>query len=348
MTTLSRVIPPAAWRQPETHYLVAIDDPWFSLVLQLFDGFDTATSAFWRARSVPRVPIPLTTGAISCPIGLGSDASPVEVTIAGTQTYLTDSQQFPLEFGCRMSHTGCYCIMPSFRGENNDARHLGQFVHSEAELPTNLSGLMMTIEEYLRSLAVFYLENHADALVANTIGVKHVERLAESETVFSQIDFDEAADYVSSAGYELKESADGSWRALTHDGERHLLDRFGDFLWVTHHDELAVPFFQASDPRTNNRRVARNADLLMGIGETVGGGERHSTANDVREALIRHAVSPTEQAMYNWYINLREVKPITTSGFGLGVERFLLWLLGHDDIRDLQFLARAHGQCIFP
>jgi asparaginyl-tRNA synthetase len=80
----------------------------------------------------------------------------------------------------------------------------------------------------------------------------------------------------------------------------------------------------------------------------VGAGERHERAEDVREALERHEVSEADRASYEWYAVMREVAPMRTSGFGLGTERFLLWLLGHSDIRDLQLLCRENGRCILP
>ena len=86
-----------------------------------------------------------------------------------------------------------------------------------------------------------------------------------------------------------------------------------------------------------------NADLLMGPGEVVGCGQRHKTASEVLEALARHSV---ESEPYEWYIGLKSEFPLQTTGFGLGVERFLLWLTGHDDIRDLQIVPRDHGRAM--
>ena len=125
------------------------------------------------------------------------------------------------------------------------------------------------------------------------------------------------------------------------DGERVLLERFGRPVWVSHWDHLAVPFYQAFDrPGT-----ARNADLLLGLGEVVGLGERHPDGDGVRRALALHQVDP---GPYRWYVDLHDQRPLATSGFGMGVERFLAWVLGHDDIRDLQVLPRVHGKELIP
>ena len=37
---------------------------------------------------------------------------------------------------------------------------------------------------------------------------------------------------------------------------------------------------------------------------------------------------------YEWYIDLRRYGPFPHSGFGLGIERLVKWMLGLDHIRD--------------
>lgn len=51
---------------------------------------------------------------------------------------------------------------------------------------------------------------------------------------------------------------------------------------------------------------------------------------------------------YEWYCTMKEKYPMKTSGFGLGIERFILWLFKHDDIRDCQILPRFNGVNIVP
>jgi len=340
-----RVAAPRAWATPAAHYKIALKDPWFKLVLKLLDAFNFATTEFWRSRGVTAGLLSLTTGSISCPAGLGSDANPVEVTIAGVKTYLTDSQQFALEFACRLTPRGAYSVMPSFRGDVNDDRHLAQFFHSEAELRCRLDEVLATIEEYLIHLARFFVEHFRGDVQAITGTTEHLERLALGG-LFQRITFADAAAAVADVPGAIVST--GTGRALTRRGESAVMERLGEFIWVTHHDELAVPFFQASDIGADARRIAQNADLLFGIGEIVGAGERHETAADVLSALERHQVSEEVQRSYDWYVEMRRIAPLKTSGFGLGIERFLLWLLNHDDIRDVQLFARENGRAILP
>ena len=62
-------------------------------------------------------------------------------------------------------------------------------------------------------------------------------------------------------------------------------------------------------------------------------------------ALNEHQVDPIS---YDWYLKMKERYPLKTSGFGMGTERFMLWLLKQDDIRDFQLLPRFNGEVFIP
>ena len=113
-------------------------------------------------------------------------------------------------------------------------------------------------------------------------------------------------------------------------------------VWITNYDILAVPFYQKFD---NKKKTTKNADLLMGIGETVGCGERHDDYDEIIESLGIHKVDKKE---YEWYITMKKEKPLPTAGFGMGTERFFMWVLKCDDIRNMQICLRFNGENIIP
>ncbi|MFD7717084.1 asparagine synthetase A [Streptomyces sp. NPDC059814] len=330
--------PSQIWKNTDGYHLEVLRNPWYRTVARLQNSVSELTVDFWRARGGRTLHMPVTTGSISSPMGRGSDSLPVNVDLMGAPTYLADSMQFMLEFGCRLTGAGTYYIMPSFRGEDADSTHLCQFFHSEAEIVGGLDDMMTTVEAYLAHLAAGILERDADAIRECGGGVAKLELLA-SGNPFRRVTFDEAAELLGTTGIE----DEGGWRTLTREGERLLMDKLGEFLWVSHWDHLAVPFYQGFGDAEG--RTALNADLLFGMGEIVGGGERHVTADEVRVALDMHEVG--EEA-YAWYLDMREYQPVRTSGFGLGIERFLMWLLDHEDIRDMQLLPRRNGHTIVP
>lgn len=322
-------------------FLRLLEDPWFRLVAALQDRISQLTFGLWGERGLMTLHLPITTCAVSSPMGLGSDSRPVEVDLFGVKTFLADSMQFMLEYGCRLCPRGSYYVMPSFRGESPDETHLCQFFHSEIEIPGDLDAVLRHAEDYLRQLCAGLLATHAEPLRQAAGDVRHLEKLAVAGP-FERLTFDQAA---AALGHDPRyvEGDAAGWRALTRAGERELLRRVAEPLWVCEWDHLAVPFYQAFTDSTESR--ARNADLLLGVGEVIGAGERHIDGDAVARALALHRVG---MEPYRWYVDLKAHSPLLTGGFGMGIERFLLWVLRHHDIRDLQLLPRVNGVEIVP
>ena len=114
-----------------------------------------------------------------------------------------------------------------------------------------------------------------------------------------------------------------------------MLKHFGDGLavWLTGFPTLAVPFYQARDPR--DPAVTLSADLLLGNCEVIGSGQRHVTDVEVARALAEQDLA---SGPYEWYLEMRREHPMQTSGFGLGLERYLMWALQQSDIRNCTLL----------
>lgn len=49
-----------------------------------------------------------------------------------------------------------------------------------------------------------------------------------------------------------------------------------------------------------------------------------------------------------WYMEIRNMKALQTTGWVLGVEQFLAWVLQHDDIRDISIIPRLKGSRFAP
>ncbi|MFF3015475.1 amino acid--tRNA ligase-related protein [Streptomyces sp. NPDC057939] len=288
MTTATST--PPLWSDPG-RYLDLMDSPWGRMLVTMQDALSYATARFWADRGVSTLHLPVTTGAVSSPMGLGSDSQPVKARMFGRDVYLADSMQFTLEYGCRMAGSGCYYLMPSFRGEDPDNSHLCQFFHSEAELPGGLDTIMATVEDYIRHLARHLLTACPDTVRAAAGTVIHLEGIADGRSPFERMTFDAAARLLGHDADLIRigtASGRPPWRTLTRRAERLLIDRCKSPVWVTHYDHLAVPFYQAF--ADDSHHSALNADLLFGLGEIVGAGERHISAEQVRAALALHHV----------------------------------------------------------
>ncbi len=334
------------WQNLKDYFIKIVKDPWYKVIIELENQITCSTVEFYKRKDMKTLHLPVTTGTISSPMGLGSDSSPVKVNLFGVETYLADSMQFLLEYGCRFTENGCYYLMPSFRGEKADNRHLCQFYHSESEIPGTLDDVMSLVEEYIIFLSKEMLENCSEQIYKATNDLNHIRKIANLSGGFPRITYREAQKLLNEKypDEELFSDIEGTnLKMINSRGEKRLIELFDGIVWLTHFEHLAVPFYQAFD--SNNKSRALNADLLFGIGEVVGCGERHENMQQVQEALDMHEVSREE---YGWYCDLKEIYPIKTAGFGMGVERFILWLLKHNDIRNCQIIPRYNGVNILP
>ena len=217
------------------------------------------------------------------------------------------------------------CLVPP--GEDHcasDASHLNQFYHVECELRGKLDDGIRVMEQFVFAVTQIIWEKSRQVIESIVEDTSHIQELLEhssNDTAFPRVRLEEAIRILSRTA---------------------LMEQYGGMVWVTHMDHLSVPFYQAYTDDSCTK--ARCADL-MGIGETGGLGERHITPGQVSFALKQHEI-PVES--YPWYLDIREEVEMQTVGWGMGTERYLLWLLKHDDIRDMCILPRLKGTKFLP
>jgi asparaginyl-tRNA synthetase len=84
--------------------------------------------------------------------------------------------------------------------------------------------------------------------------------------------------------------------------------------------------------------------LVPKVGEIIGGSQREERL-DVLEARMKEQGLNAED--YWWYLDLRRYGSVPHSGFGLGVERVLLFITGMGNIRDVIPFPRTPGSAEF-
>ncbi|CAF3283787.1 unnamed protein product [Rotaria sp. Silwood2] len=343
---------PKSWLKPDLHAEIALIDPWYHMIFDIQNTLYHATVQFFHdILNFYYVITPITTQTISSPMGLGSDSEPVSVNISGEKVYMADSMQFALEYFLRLKNNllGTYYISPSFRDESPDSTHLNQFYHVECELLGDMDAAIDVAEKYIIHLAREFLTKHSSMISRVAGGVSHIESLLKSfekNQKFPRIKLDDALSMMDGSDKFYESIVEGKpkyGKKLTRKGEKYLIEHFHGPVWLTDMNHLGVPFYQAY--ANGDKTKAKAADLLLGLGETLGLGERHEIAKQVQEALAHHQV---DEKAYDWYINMRRVKPLLTSGWGMGTERFLCWLLQHDDVRDMHVIPRLNGITFLP
>jgi asparaginyl-tRNA synthetase len=336
------IISPSSWKNPEHHLEILLTDPWYKVISHLLNELILGTVEFYKLRNIKPYLFPLSTGSVSSPIGVGSDSKPVQVILKNQSVFLSDSMQFSLEIGARLSEIGAYHIMPCFRGEELDNRHLNEFLHIETEILGELEDVKIHVKEYIYFLLQHIKKTIPEDILSIAGSLKHIDSILENpDKHFISIRYEDAIKQLNNIEGSLSSCVTG-YSNITPFGEKYLISQYGEFVWLTHMPWQNVPFYQASEKGTV---YSHTADLLAGIGEVVGSGQRVYSEDDLLESLSMHKVGLNG---YEWYLNMRRIKPLQTSGFGLGVERLMLWLIQKEDIRDCMLLIRDHQKINLP
>jgi asparaginyl-tRNA synthetase len=92
-----------------------------------------------------------------------------------------------------------------------------------------------------------------------------------------------------------------------------------------------------------NPEFARGVDVLApeGYGEIVGGGERETNEELLKEKIVEHELP---MSAFEWYLDLRRFGSVPHSGFGLGLERMVTWVCGLKHVRESIPFPRMYGR----
>ena len=71
-----------------------------------------------------------------------------------------------------------------------------------------------------------------------------------------------------------------------------------------------------------------------GYGELIGGSQREDKYDVLMRRMKEFGIKEKDMKNYQFYIDLRKFGSVPHSGFGLGVERLIMWITGIDHIRD--------------
>jgi asparaginyl-tRNA synthetase len=260
--------------------------------------------------------------------------------------YLTVSGQLEGEiFASAFSKV--YTFGPTFRAENsNTPRHLAEFWMIEPEMAFyQLDDNMRLAEEFLKYTIRYVLEQcREDLEFFNQFIEKSVlatlEHVAESD--FGHMTYSDAV-------AELKKSGK-TWEFpvqwgndLQTEHERYLSEEvFKKPVIVTDYPKDIKAFYMRLN---DDDKTVRAMDVLVPrVGEIIGGSQREERY----EVLLRRLrETGLDEKHYWWYLDLRRYGTVPHSGFGLGLERMMMYLTGLKNIRDVIPFPRTPGNAEF-
>lgn len=264
----------------------------------------------------------------------------------GKPTYLTVSGQLNAEaYASALSDV--YTFGPTFRAENsNTSRHLAEFWMIEPEMAfADLNDDMDCAEAYIKYVLKYLLETCPEEMqfFEKNVSPGLLERLQKViDTPFERSTYTYAVRVLEKSGktfqFPVKWGLD-----LQSEHERYLAEEFfAKPVIITDYPKNIKAFYMRGN--ADDKTVAAMDVLVPKIGEVVGGSQREERIDVLERRMKELNLSPED---YWWYLELRKYGSIPHAGFGLGLERLLLFATGMENIRDVIPFPRHPGSADF-
>jgi asparaginyl-tRNA synthetase len=281
----------------------------------------------------------------------------------GTKTNLTVSGQLQAEAGA-MALGRVYTFGPTFRSENsNTSRHLAEFWMIEPEVAFNdIHDNMQLATEFVQYVIAHVLEHCLEDIEFLDKSIQESEKSLKIEqrrpmpllemlrfvvdNEFKRITYTEAIDLLVNSNHHKKGkfSYPVSWGVdLQSEHERWIVEHHfkqPTIIYDYPRDIKAFYMRQNDDGKT----VAAMDVLFPGIGEVIGGSQREERYDRLVERMQEVGINPED---LKWYLDLRTFGGCPHSGFGLGLERLVLFVTGMGNVRDVIPFPRTPGNAAF-
>jgi len=135
----------------------------------------------------------------------------------------------------------------------------------------------------------------------------------------------------------------GFGKDLQVEHERYLTEHhFKKPVIIYNYPKTIKPFYMRLN--SDNKTVAAMDVLVPKVGELIGGSQREERY-DILESRMDEMKMPKEA--YWWYLDSRRYGTVEHSGFGLGFDRFIMFVTGVKNIRDVIPFPRTPNKIEF-
>lgn len=266
-------------------------------------------------------------------------------------TNLTVSGQLEGETGA-LALGKIYTFGPTFRAENsNTPRHLAEFWMIEPEMAFHdLQDNMDLAEDFLKYIIKYVLENCTDDIAFLDKRFAE-ENNSKPQTERSEMGLKERLEFVLANPFERLTYTEAitillqsnhykkgkfqypvSWGMdLQSEHERYLVEKhFKKPVILTDYPKEIKAFYMKLN---EDGKTVRAMDVLFpGVGEIIGGSQREDDLDKLVGRMKDYHIEPEEMW---WYLDTRRFGSAPHSGFGLGLERMIMFLTGMTNIRDV-------------
>eukprot|EP00834_Sanchytrium_tribonematis_P005330 NODE_316_length_9983_cov_1.089741.p1 type:complete len:551 gc:universal NODE_316_length_9983_cov_1.089741:4391-6043(+) len=256
--------------------------------------------------------------------------------------YLTQSSQLYLEtilpvFG------KAFCMTESFRAEKSSTRrHLSEYTHIEAEISfIEFEDLLNHLEKLL-SFVVEFLQKDDEAKIL----LKQLNpQFSGLKLPIKRMTYKEAIKWLRENNIEKSEEDGGGPYEFGDDipeaAERKMVDTLKVPVMMTHFPAEMKAFYMKKVD--TDETLTESVDILLpNVGECVGGSMRES---DYDRLMSKYKEEGLDPSLYYWYTDQRKYGTTEHGGYGLGLERFLCWILNQYTVKDVCLYPRFVGRC---
>ena len=266
--------------------------------------------------------------------------------------YLTQSGQLYQEAGA-MAFGKTYCFGPCFRAEKSKTRkHLTEFWMVEPEMAFyDLKDNMDLAESFIKEIIAHVyskckndIQFLSDRLEKEELTkpkdqrselslIERIEFVINND--FKRISYTEAFDILRNSKPNKKKKFKypvSEWGIdFQSEHERFLVEKHFKCPVIVYDYPAKIKAFYMR--LNDDQDTVRAMDILFpGIGEIVGGSQREERLEVLKDRIKKQGID--EKELW-WYLDLRKYGTVKHSGFGLGLERLILFITGMNNIRDV-------------
>ncbi|WP_273753428.1 asparagine--tRNA ligase [Leuconostoc mesenteroides] len=288
--------------------------------LKIRNTLVAATYEFFNKEGFTKLDAPVMTG--SAPEGT---TELFETDYFGEPAFLSQTGQLYAEAGA-MAFGKVFTFGPTFRAEKSKTRrHLTEFWMIEPEMAFMDQEESLKLQErYIAFLISKVLENNDQELDI----LKRDKDLLRSYTQlpYPRVSYDDAVKLLQDNDFDVEWGVDfGSPE------ETFLANHFAKPVFIVNFPKAIKPFYMKRHKTRDD--IVVSADLLApeGYGEIIGGSERDTDYDYLKNEIEKLGLNMDE---YAWYLDLRKYGSVPHSGFGLGLERMVTFVTGEEHIRE--------------
>lgn len=323
----------------------------FQAVMRIRSVLSMAIHEFYQSQGFIYVHAPIITGndaegAGEAFVVTTREDGDYEKDFFGHKTALTVSGQLHVE-AYALAFRDTYTFGPTFRAEpSNTPRHASEFWMIEPEIAfADLSDNMDLIEDMVRYCVEYVLKHCPDEMEFCNKFIQEgvIERLQKViESDFERMTYTKAIEILEKADQEFEYPV--YWGVdLQSEHEKYICEKIvGGPVFLTDYPKEIKAFYMRLNE--DGKTVAACDLLVPGIGELVGGSQREERYDELVQKM--NDLNIPIQGM-EWYLDLRKYGGVKHAGFGLGFERFMMYITGVANIRDILPYPRTPNNCKF-